>query len=532
MILPCWFLHHSELEQPSYLTKMDLVSKPKTTAPIWAHFGFTPDDKGQPKDVDTAVCQICKREIPAKAANTTNLRNHLKAHHPTEFAEVLKSSRAAHTSSQVTIAQAFERVTKYKRDSMKWRTLTDSVTRYIAKEMQPFNTVEKPAFKEMLYNFDKQYELPGKTYISKTAIPNLYREVKDEILKDFKEIDFYSATTDMWSSVNMTPYMSLTVHYLTTDWTLVSKCLETRYAPENHTADTLSETLKCILSDWELDEKKISCITTDNGANIVAAVGKLGWPWLNCFGHNLHLAVTNAIASEKDRTARALGLCRNLVNTFSMSWLKRRDLKKAQMEADIPQHNLVLQIPAIRRVLIDDRKHGHLNPTWQDVSVLESINAALKPVADFTDVLSGEKYVTVSSVKPVLDLLKDELLSPDSNDTTLTSNIKKKMCAKRKAQPSTHGLTKREQADAELSRYLLEEALDNSADPLMWWRDNESRFPLISKLARKYMCICATSTASERMFSTAGNIVTPVRCCLKPEKVNMLVFLSRNLPSH
>ncbi|XDV26376.1 hypothetical protein PO909_030116 [Leuciscus waleckii] len=516
---------------------------------------------------------------------------------------------------------------------MKWRTLTDSVTRYIAKEMQPFNTVEKPAFKEMLYNFDKQYELPGKTYISKTAIPNLYREVKDEILKDLKEIDFYSATTDMWSSVNMTPYMSLTVHYLTTDWTLVSKCLETRYTPENHTADTLSETLKCILSDWELDEKKKSCITTDNGANIVAAVGKLGWPWLNCFGHNLHLAVTNAIASEKDRTARALGLCRNLVNTFSMSWIKRRDLKKAQMEADIPQHNLVLdvstrwgtkqkmidrvleQIPAIRRVLIDDRKHGHLNPTWQDVSVLESINAALKPVADFTDVLSGEKYVTVSSVKPVLDLLKDELLSPDSNDTTLTSNIKKKMCAvldekyspaplqellrkatlldpryrahfeaaiiddtkgqllkeimemteeghnveqaaadddvpttssapppkkkrlcdllqKRKALPSTHGLPKREQADAELSRYLQEEALDNSADPLMWWRDNESRFPLISKLARKYMCICATSTASERMFSTAGNIVTPVRCCLKPEKVNMLVFLSRNLPSH
>lgn len=47
------------------------------------------------------------------------------------------------------------------------------------------------------------------------------------------------------------------------------------------------------------------------------------------------------------------------------------------MEADIPQHNLVL-----------------------DVSVLESINAALKPVADFTDVLSGEKYVTVSSVGP------------------------------------------------------------------------------------------------------------------------------------
>ncbi len=42
---------------------------------------------------------------------------------------------------------------KYKRDSAKWRTLTDSVTRYIAKEMQPLNTVEKPAFKNMLQTF-------------------------------------------------------------------------------------------------------------------------------------------------------------------------------------------------------------------------------------------------------------------------------------------------------------------------------------------------------------------------------------------
>lgn len=27
--------------------------------------------------------------------------------------------------------------------------------------------------------------------------------------------------------------------------------------------------------------------------NIVAAEKKLNWSWLNCFGHNLHLAVTN-----------------------------------------------------------------------------------------------------------------------------------------------------------------------------------------------------------------------------------------------
>lgn len=131
--------------------------------------------------------------------------------------------------------------------------------------------------------------------------------------------------------------------------------------------------------------------------------------------------------------------------------------------------------------------------------------------------------------------MSNKAVAEDDVNTTPPAPKKMRLCdllQHRRAQPSTHVLPKRVQADAELTRYLQEEALDTSGDPLLWWRDNESRFPLMSKLAKKYMCICATSTASERMFSTAANIVTPVRCCLKPEKVNMLVFLSRNLPSH
>lgn len=89
-------------------------------------------------------------------------------------------------------------------------------------------------------------------------------------------------------------------------------------------------------------------------------------------------------------------------------------------------------------------------------------------------------------------------------------------------------IPKRARADNELTRYLQEESIDSNANPLSWWRDTQSRYPLLSKVARKYMCICATSTPSERVFSVAGNIVTPMRSSLKPHKVNMLVFLARN----
>ncbi len=98
--------------------------------------------------------------------------------------------------------------------------------------MVPLNRVEKPAFKSMLQKFDKQYELPGKTYFSETAVPKMYNTVKTSIKMELMNVDYFSATTDMWSSVNMTPYMSLTVHYLSMEWTLKSRCLETVFMLE------------------------------------------------------------------------------------------------------------------------------------------------------------------------------------------------------------------------------------------------------------------------------------------------------------
>ena len=210
--------------------------------------------------------------------------------------------------------------------------------------MVPFSTVEKPAFNSfwLLQKFDKQYELPGKTYFSETAVPKMYNTVRASVQGELKSVNFFSATTDMWSSVNMTPYMSLTVHYLTTDWTFKSRCLETVFMPQNHTSNNIAEALCSVFDEWSLDEKKMACITMDNRANIAAAVRKLSWTWLNCFGHNLHLAVKNAMASVKDRTSRAMGLCHTLVDAFSQSWLKRKDLAKTQAELQIPQHGLIM----------------------------------------------------------------------------------------------------------------------------------------------------------------------------------------------
>ena len=80
----------------------------------------------------------------------------------------------------------------------------------------------------------------------------------------------------------------------------------------------------------------------------------------------------------------------------------------------------------------------------------------------------------------------------------------------------------------EVQRYIQEQDLDKNRCPLKWWEANEKKYPKLSNLARKFLCIPATSTPSERVFSTAGNIVRAKRSCLSSENIDILVFLYEN----
>ncbi|GET53346.1 zinc finger BED domain-containing protein 1-like [Rhizophagus irregularis DAOM 181602=DAOM 197198] len=53
-------------------------------------------------------------------------------------------------------------------------------------------------------------------------------------------------------------------------------------------------------------------------------------------------------------------------------------------------------------------------------------------------------------------------------------------------------------------------------------------FPVLAQLARKYLCIQASSGASERVFSDAGLIMSAKRMRIKEDLFEALIFLKRN----
>ncbi|XP_057216122.1 E3 SUMO-protein ligase ZBED1-like [Triplophysa rosa] len=627
-----------------------LVPKKNSTSVIWKWFGFSPTDTAQ----TAVICKCCNDKIRTSDGNTTNLFNHLKRKHPKEYADSqIITGPHARTSGttkqpettrlkQTTLTKdAFEKGTPYDRTSKRWKDVTDAVTFYLAKDMIPIKTVENEGFKRLLKVVDPRYEIPSRKYFSSTAIPQLYSECRSKMQNKIQNVKFFATTADLWSSRTSEPYLSLTVHFIH-DWKLCSACLETTYFPQDHTGELIAQGLRDALECWRLKEANMTCMTTDSGANMVKALELNSWTRLQCFGHRLHLAIEK---SAKDpRVERVTSVCKKVVSTFSFSWKKKRDLSNAQTELKLPQQKLITESPtrwgsrlnmiervldqekAISQVLKADKKTRHLVPSWQDVDVMESVKKALSPLKDFTDALSGEDYVSISYVKPVLHLLKVNILSLNDEDTELTKTMKTSILAyltdkyqdpttddlldmaslvdprfktqyidkdkiegiqtralseleslltiqyptsdqqptsstststsqspdegqtpPKKAKQSLASFLKasgvvsasaattsassslKEAIEGELKGYLSTPNAESEVDPLGWWKVHEANFPRVSQLARKYLCIPATSAPSERAFSTGGNIVTCQRATLKPDKVNQLVFLSKNL---
>ncbi|XP_067678487.1 E3 SUMO-protein ligase ZBED1-like [Haliotis asinina] len=84
-------------------------------------------------------------------------------------------------------------------------------------------------------------------------------------------------------------------------------------------------------------------------------------------------------------------------------------------------------------------------------------------------------------------------------------------------------------AKRDVDRYFNDGPIPLSSDSLGWWKVNQLRFPILAVFVKMMLCVPATSVPSERAFSTAGDIITPNRASLKPDNLDMLLFLKKNL---
>ena len=385
-----------------------LVRKRRLKSVIWSYFGLKGNESGKPlkEDIDKPICKLRKGQtllifLPIYK-NTTQLFTVKQFHLPSHQVNRYKSTQ-------------HYRKLLIEDDSKSTRAceLNKAVAYYLAKDIHPLYSVERPGFKRLVSKLDPKYVLPSRNYFSDTEIPGLYNEVRDNVVyPKIKEAQYFSSTTDLWTSCAAHPYLTVTIHFVDKDWALHPFCLDTTPLCEDHTGQNISEAVKDIYQNCNLPVSSLVNTTTDNGSNFVSAYKQLNWVRLSCFGHSLDLAINKSL-----RAQQAIRKCHSLIELFHISWKKNRDLRQKQQELDIKEHKLISSVStrwrstyammkcileqqqqAICAVLSNDRKNWSKMPSDVEFTTIETVVAVLCPLSVFTDVLSGEEWVNISAV--------------------------------------------------------------------------------------------------------------------------------------
>lgn len=81
----------------------------------------------------------------------------------------------------------------------------------------------------------------------------------------------------------------------------------------------------------------------------------------------------------------------------------------------------------------------------------------------------------------------------------------------------------------EIDMYSSEPEIHRNCSPLQWWKNRANQYPALSYLAKRHLAVVATSVPSERVFSTAGQVVSARRSRLTPHNVKKIMFMHYNM---
>lgn len=490
------------------------------------------------------------------------------------------------------------------------KQINNALIKMVVADLQPLSIVENEGFKLFSKALNPAFVVPSRYILTKTLLKNNYDAVFKNLKEELSFAEHICITTDAWTSIANESYVSITAHFITKDWKLNSKFLNCFAMYKDHTAQNLMNEIFESLKKWNV-ESKISCVVSDNAANILAAIKLAGWYSLPCFAHTLHLIVTDGLKDEN--IIQLVNKCKAAVEFFNRSTKAFNKLKEMQEQMGKPKLKLINSTPTrwnstlkmIERLIeIQDVLEATVailhKPvelfTFEEWQVLKELCNILRPFNEITIEMSAEKFTTVSklivlirglqsflskkksenniiiistllerfinnvtkrfhrleyneilAISTFLDprfkskgftdtgalkYVKDKIYSmyfiPSSDISSPQKNAENNNSIWNEFDQRTNVKTNTSKCIIELNNFAHESIVERKSDPLEWWKSHETVYPGLSAIAKKYLPIVATSVPSERVFSTAGQVLTDRRNSLSSENVEKILFLHFN----
>ena len=291
--------------------------------------------------------------------------------------------------------------------------------------MRPLNLVAGEGFQALMQYLEPGYVLPGRTFFT-SYLEKRHDDLMSKLGDQLSNIEHASLTTDIWTSIRMEAYMSVTIHFVTDDWKLERYVLATLPLEERHTGENIAKWILRVLEKFSIDPSKIRALVTDNGSNMLAAAKKLydehQWVPIKCSAHSLQLSVNAGLNGKT--ISRAVGAARSLVEHFKKSVHATTALKAKQVQMSTPKNKLIQDVSTrwnstlhmIQRLLeqrwpvsavlsdntITDKSKGYLDLKSEQWDTLADLQSLLQLFESATTFFSGDQYVSLSGVVPVI----------------------------------------------------------------------------------------------------------------------------------
>lgn len=313
--------------QSSSTSASSTGTKRKKSSIVWNYFKRSSDKK-------FAKCNTCGKEYKT-SGNTSNLSDHLKRFHQFNQDEEDSINRTSSTisstsnsarSSQRSVSPFFKKTILYDEKSSRKKELDLAVLDMIAMDFQPFTIVTDDGFKRLVFLLDPRYVLPSTFTLSGKLLNQRYNDIRNKLREDLSGVEYVSLTSDGWTSRATESYLTITCHFVV-NYELHAAVLSTKPLTNgvHHTSENIAESTQEIIDEWEIDHK-VTCIVTDNAANMIKACELLKKRHLPCYAHTLNLVVQDNLKFIQG----ILKKCKEIVTFFKNSTSAMEIFKKEQ----------------------------------------------------------------------------------------------------------------------------------------------------------------------------------------------------------
>ncbi|GES85576.1 zinc finger BED domain-containing protein RICESLEEPER 2-like [Rhizophagus clarus] len=402
---------------------------------VWLYF-----DKNPPSAPGFNVCKRCSFKYKSTTSVTT-LRRHLEKHQinvPTK-----KYTKVVENKNQ----DPFEKNQQEEHDNC--------LIQWLICDLQPFIIVENYYFKKFINFFCPRYTIPNRHKV-KDLITDSFNIQRNQIKNELcKIVGRFSLTADMWScSINQESFLSLTLHYINSDWKLCNFLLDIIPFNISHTGINISNEIMRVLQEFNISNRIIA-LTTDNESAMVVCGREIASSFDNefsmmtfshyrCAGHVLNLGVKQGLklvdaavikVRKLSKTIKKSTRINNALKQFCE--LKKIHHLKPILDIEIRWNSTYYMLkrfvelePALNLLAADDELIKSLCPINSEWTAIKDTISLLEPLEKATRYLSGISYPTMREVRLVYIGIQSHLKRFEENDNNTQREVAKVISSK------------------------------------------------------------------------------------------------------